>query len=124
MSVKDMLEAEIKAVLESIEDMDPKTDEYKKAADELTKLMDRLNEMEKIELESERATNEHYIKLAQFRCDKKYRMIDTVVKVIGIAVPAILTVWGTAVTLKYDEKGIFPSTNIGRGFINNLLPKK
>ena len=124
MSVRDIVEAEIKAIHESIKDMDPKTDEYKRIVDEQTKLIDRLNEMQKIELEKEKAIDEQYVRVAQYRCDKKYRMIEIGVKVLSIAVPAAVGIWGTSITLKYDEKGHFPSTGIGRAFINWLVPKK
>ena len=123
MNIKGMLEEEIESVMESIKDMSPETDEYKKSVDELTKLMDRLNEMQKLELENERLTDEHYIKLAQFRTDKKHRIVDHVLTTVSIVVPAALTIWGTIITLKYDKDGVFPTTTIGRGFINKLLPK-
>ena len=74
-------------------------------------------------IEMENAKNERLLKEKQFEDEKKDRLIKNVISVAGIVLPLVVTIWGTKVSLKFEEEGTF-TTIMGRGFINKLLPKK
>ena len=64
------------------------------------------------------------------KTEKKKTIIDILdktvgytINVAGIVLPLLVTIWGTKVSLKFEETGSF-TTIMGRGFINKLLPKK
>ena len=59
----------------------------------------------------------------QLQDEKKDRLVKNVLTLLGIAVPTVVTIWGTNKSLKFEETGSV-TTIMGRGFINKLLPKK
>ena len=67
--------------------------------------------------------NEQLSKLQQMNDDKKDRLVKNVLNAVGIILPLIVTIWGTKVSLKFEETGSM-TTIMGRGFVNKLLPKK
>lgn len=97
------------------------------AVDELTKLMDRAIEMQKVDNDcvdkQEIRENDKLVKMQQFEDDHKDRLIKNVIGAAGIVLPLIVTIWGTKVSLKFEEEGTF-TTIMGRGFIQKLLPRK
>ena len=97
------------------------------AVDELTKLMDRAIEMEKVNNDckdkAEIRESEQAAKLQQFEDEKKDRIAKNVIGAAGIVLPLLVTIWGTKVSLKFEEEGTF-TTIMGRGFIQKLLPRK
>ena len=90
--------------------------EYEAVADTVVKLMDRKIEMEK-------AKSEQLFRERQLEDEKKDRLIKNIISVAAVVLPLAVTIWGTKVTLKFEEEGTF-TTMMGRGFINKLLPKK
>lgn len=116
-SIETKLHLEIEAELDKLDSIkDKNSDEYKAVLDGVTKLMDRAIEMEKLGNEVERTQQ-------QMREDQKDRLVKNIIAVAGIVVPAVITVWGTVKSIKFEETGTI-TTIIGRGFINKLLPKK
>lgn len=103
------------------------TDERKAALNELTALMDRAIEIEKVEVDrkikAETLESEQLVKKQQMDDEKKDRLVKNILSAAGIVLPIALTIWGTKVSLKFEEEGTF-TTIMGRGFINKLLPKK
>ena len=127
MSIGALLETEIEEKLEKLATMEPGTDEYKVASDSVMKLLDRAIEMDKIDadrLEREQIRNDEKVtKQESAKDEKRSRLIDKVIMVSGIVIPAVLTVWGTNKSLKFEETGTVTRI-MGRGFTNKLLPKK
>lgn len=127
MKIENLLHAEIERKLEKIGAMEPGTEEYKTAVDGVTKLMDRAIEIDKFNNECETKSKDREfdegLRTKEFEEDKKDRLIRNIISGAGIAIPSILTVWGTLKSLKFEETGTV-TTSIGRGFINKLLPKK
>lgn len=127
MNIKTMLNEEIQSEFSELAKIEVGTEPYKTTVDGLTKLMDRVIEIDKIEAESydraEALEREHELKLKQMREDR----IDRIVK-NGIAVGTALlgvgvTIWGTKATFEFEKEGTISSI-MGRGFINKLFPKK
>jgi hypothetical protein len=68
---RDLLVAEIESGFEAIEEMEITSDDYKKATDVLTKLIDRLNEMDKLELEAGENETKHEIDVQKIEIEKQ-----------------------------------------------------
>lgn len=121
--MESLLYDEIQAELENMkeEEMDPEV--YKTTVDGLTKLMDRAIEIEKTKNDNARRIEENEFKRQQLRDENKDRLIRNILTGAGIAIPTIVTIWGTLKSLKFEETGTV-TTIMGRGFINKLLPRK
>lgn len=127
MSIKTLLNDEIKDQIEEVGKMEVGTDTYKTAVDGLTKLMDKAIEMDKVENErKDRITTQSIetdLKLKQMEDERKDQKVRNSIAVAGIVIPSLITVWGTIKSIKFEETGTI-TTIMGRGFINKLLPKK
>lgn len=128
--IKEKLDAEIGSELDKLEFTDIGTDEYKNTIDCISKLIDKRNEMEKLDIEREKLTlsertEENRItkeqKLNEF--NEKDQLIKNAISIGSIVIPVLVTIWGTYKTLKFEETGTV-TTIMGRGFINKLIPKK
>lgn len=127
MNIEHLLYDEMENEFEKLRDKEPGSDEHKAIVDELVKLMDRAIEMERVNNDCEDKTeireNEQTLKKQQFEDEKRDRLVKNIISIAGIALPLMVTIWGTKVSLKFEEEGTF-TTLMGRGFINKLLPKK
>ena len=139
--MKTLLETEIRDDLEGLSGLALGSEEYKAAVSDITKLMDRAIELSKVDddaidkaekrqmeesmkqMDLEIRNRELCLKETQLEIDKKDKFVGHVIAVVGIVIPAVLTVWGTCKTLKFDQTDTI-TTSMGRGFINKLLPKK
>ena len=122
-----LLEVEIQDQFERLRKTEFGTEQYKTGVDGLTKLIDRSIEIDKLshEFKKERENQklDTEFKEKQMAKDKKSEMIHNVIAIAGIVLPLLVTIWGTNVSLKFEESGTV-TTIMGRGFINKLLPKK
>lgn len=116
MNIEKQLEAAIMQEFKNLQSTAIGSDEYKMTADVLTKLIDRAIEIENRKFERE-------IKNRESLHEERDRWIKNGIAVAGIVVPCLVTIWGTKVSLKFEEEGTI-TTIVGRGFINKLLPKK
>ena len=127
MDIENLLYDEITTLYDKLRDLTPGTDEHKAIVDEITKLTDRAIEMKKLDSDCEdRAAtreSEQALKEQQLAEDRKDRIVRNVISAGGVILPILVTIWGTKVSLKFEETGSF-TTIMGRGFINKLLPKK
>lgn len=64
------------------------------------------------------------------KSEKKKTIIDILdktvgytINVAGIVLPLLVTIWGTKVTLEFEQEANV-TTIMGKGFFNRLLPKK
>lgn len=126
MSLKTTLQDEIQSELAEISKLEVGSDQHRTAVDSVTRLWDRMNETEKLEIEKkERAENREIdldLKLQQMEEDRKKRIIQNIIDAGGIITTIGLTVWGTLKTLKFEETGTV-TTMAGRNFINKLFRK-
>ena len=129
MDIDDLLLEEIEQEFNDLKDVEMGTEKYKASVDGLAKLVDRAIELRKIDAdrndkESELDIRSKDLELREQR--DKYDKIDQLVRngisIAGIIIPTVVTIWGTLKTFQFEEEGSI-TTNIGRGFINKLLPK-
>lgn len=127
MRIEDLLKKEICEDLKGLEELELGSDEHKAAVDVVGKLIDREIELRKLEIEhqekveSRKADDE--FKQKQMKENRVDRIIGYVVNAAGIIIPVIVTVWGTKVSLKFEEEGTI-TTSAGRNFFSRLFHKK
>ena len=127
MNIETLLYDAIETDFEKLANEELGSDQRKAAVDELTRLMDRAIEMEKVNNDcDDRAKareSEERDKLQQLEADKKDRLVKNVLSAAGVILPLLVTIWGTKVSLEFEKEGTF-TTIMGRGFIQKLLPRK
>ena len=127
MDVKDLLTNEIEKLIKSLEGMEVDSDEYKATSDVIVKLTGKLNEMDQINYEywdkKESREKDSELKLKQLNSEKRDRIVKNVLTAVSILGGFALTVWGTKASFEFEKEGSI-TTIMGRGFINNLFPKK
>lgn len=127
MNIETLLYEEIGTEFDKLSAMEPGSEKYKTTVDGLTKLMDRAIEMEKVNNDAkekaEARIRDDAIELQKMEDDKKDRIVKNIIGAAGVVLPLLVTIWGTKVSLKFEEEGTF-TTIMGRGFINKLLPRK
>ena len=116
MSMTTKLHVEIDEKFDKLANLDPSTKEYTTAVDSVTKLMDRAIEIEKFE-----ASEIHNEK--QMKEERKARIVKNCIDVGSVVLPLTLTVWGTLVSLKFEEEGSI-TTTIGRKTLDRLFNRK
>lgn len=128
--IKTKLDKEIESELDALDGMELGSEAYKITVDNVSKLIDKRNEMIKIELEqmkqysSEQRETERINKEKELNeYNKKNQLITHAITIGSIIIPVFVTIWGTYKTLKFEETGTV-TTIMGRGFINKLIPKK
>lgn len=134
MSTKTLLEEEIQSEIEEISKLEVGSDKHKTASEALAKLLDKYNELEKTEIESQdkyddrEAEREHReaelaLKEKQLKHEKRDAIIKNILTGATFVGGCALTIWGTKTSIKFEETGSF-TTIMGRGFVQKLLPKK
>lgn len=127
MNVRTLLKEEIQNEFGELKQMKLGSDEYKVTVDGVTKLADRLIELEKFDFEREEKLmsreNETDLQLKQMKGEQRDRWIKDSIAVAGIVLPLVVAVWGTKASFEFEKEGTI-TTIMGRGFIQKLLPKK
>lgn len=118
--MKNMLESEIKNGLDEITHMSCESKEYGSAVENLKILMDEYLKFEEAEQREEKELEEKKRKLFDRITDAVDKASKILLGIGGIAVPALLSVWGTKMTLKFEETGTV-TTIAGREFIRSLF---
>ena len=126
MSIRTMLNDEIMNEMEELNKLELGSEDYKVTVDGITKLCDRVIEMEKLDAETEeRKRNreiDHDLKQQQLDETRKDNKIKNVISIAGIVIPVATTIWGAVKTFEFEKEGTI-TTIFGRGFINKLLKK-
>ena len=128
--IKEQLDSEISSKLDELASIGMESDNYKTAVDSVTKLIDRRNEIDKIDLENRKHQLSEWTETNKLSREKtlndyneKDQLIKNWISIGSILVPVFVTVWGTYKTLKFEETGTV-TTSAGRSFISRLFPKK
>lgn len=111
MEVRALLNEEIQSEFEGLKEIEIGTETYRTTVDGIAKLMDREIEMRKFDVEKEKTEDE-----------RKDRFVKNIIAVAGIAVPTVVTIWGTFKSLKFEETGSI-TTIAGRNFFNKVFKK-
>ena len=119
------IEMKQKQLDEQIKSREADIEMKRKQLDEQIKSRETDIEMKEKQLKEQIKTRELDVELRQkqFEVETKDQFIKNLITIGSYVLPAVLTVWGTYKTLKFEETGTI-TTAMGRGFINKLLPKK
>lgn len=127
MNIKTPLYDEILEELNGLNKIELGSDEYKTTVDGLTKLVDRVIEMEKMETDLREKKENREIdtdfKAKQLKFDNIDRLARNGISVVGLIAQVGLTVWGAKKSWIFEEEGTITST-MGREFMKRILPKK
>ena len=137
----EMLDQEIQGCLESMNDLEAvNVPEYGEAVTNVTKLMDKLVELKKLDIEQSKLEQMKEIeskkmeieesKLEQMKeletekidSENKDRLVKNVITVVTTGAGIVLTIWGTKKTFQFEETGSITST-AGRKYLDALLSK-
>lgn len=143
--IKTKLVQEITDELDDLQEIEIGTQEYKTTVEGITKLADKVIEMEKLEADALQKARSYELdknkfnremeerikareieestKKEQAKDNRKFKWLEIGIAVVGIAVPTIVKIWGTNKTLKFEETGTV-TTMAGRSHINSLFTKK
>ena len=127
MKIETVLHEEIHNEFGELKKLEVGSEGYRTAVDGICKRLDRAIEYDKLDAEcNDKSLNrgfEEDYKLQLAEGEKRDRRIKNIITIVGIAVPSVITIWGTIVSLNFEKEGTI-TTIMGRGFINKLLPKK
>lgn len=127
MNIETLLYDAIETDFEELANAKGKPEERRAIVDELTKLMDRAIEMEKVNNDctdkTEIRENDKDLKEQQFKDEKLDRWTRNAISAAGIVLPILVTIWGTKVSLEFEKEGTI-TTFAGRNFFQKLFPRK
>ena len=127
MSIKSLVDEEIRSEIEEISKIEVGSDKHKVSVDALAKLLDKSIELERLDVEAqekyESRIAENELKMKQLQDEKRDRIVKNVLTGVSVVGGFGVTIWGTLKSLKFEENGVVTSI-VGRGFIQKLLPKK
>lgn len=116
MRIEELLDEDLVSEMEKLRKTPYDDKNYGAVSDTVSMLMDKKIEIDKVK-------SEQVFRDQQLKDEKKDRLIKNIIGAAGIVLPLVVTIWGTKVSLKFEEEGTF-TTIMGRGFVNKLLPKK
>lgn len=127
MSIKTSLIAEFENQLKEVSKLEVGSEKYKVGVEGLTKLADRILEIEKLE-QSEAEINakweaqdaEQEMKQIQMHEDKKDRIIKNVMEGVKIVGGAGLAVWGFIASMNFEKEGTL-TTEGGRETLKRIF---
>lgn len=126
MSIKNLLRDEIQDEMGHLSKLEVGSDQYKAAVDGVTKLVDRIIELEKIETNAKEKVIDREIEMnfkqQQIDNDEKDRLIKNTLTGINIVGGFGLIIWGALKSWKFEETGTVTS-QMGKTFMNCFRPK-
>ena len=127
MSLKTLLGVAIEDGFNKLDDMVVGSEEYKVTVEQLTKMSDRVIEIEKFESEDENQKSTREIdkdlRLKQMKQEQIDRYIKHGLTAVSVIGGLALTIWGAKASWRFEETGTVTST-AGRKFISNLFFRK
>lgn len=125
MSIKHSLVEEFNSELEELNTMQVGSDNYKIAVDGITKLADRIIELEKFEKESEAKrledSSNFMLKQETLENEKKDKIIKNILQGLGIGVSAALYVGAFIGSMNFEKTGHIFGTEAGRNSLKSMF---
>lgn len=124
MNMKTLLREEFESEMKDLSRLEVGSDQYKTAVDGITKLTDRLIELEKIDVENEARAEalevDKELKLKQMEDENKDRIVQNVIKVVLGVGGFGMAAWGTLVSMKFEKDDSF-TTLAGRKWVDRAI---
>lgn len=127
MELKELIQKEVESELKVLSTTDVGSDKYKATVDHIVKLTDKVIDMEKLKIESEKASEQlnanSDLKWQEIEANSKDRKTQNRIAIAGLIVNSALIVWGTLKTFKFDNTSTVTST-LGRDILRRFVPRK
>ena len=127
MELKELIQKEVESELKVLSTTDVGSDKYRATVDHIVKLTDKVIDMEKLEIESEKASEQlnanSDLKWQEIEANSKDRKTQNRIAIAGLIVNSALIVWGTLKTFKFDNTSTVTST-LGRDILRRFVPRK
>lgn len=127
MSLKTLLDDAITNGFNKLDNMEVGSEKYKTTVDQLTKMSDRVIEIEKLESNdcNQKSIREidRDLRLKQMKQEQLDRYIKHGLTAVSVIGGIALTIWGAKASWRFEETGTVTST-AGRKFISNLFFRK
>ena len=127
MELKELIQKEVESELKVLSTTDVGSDKYKATVDHIVKLTDKVIDMEKLEIENEKASEQlnanSDLKWQEIEANSKDRKTQNRIAIAGLIVDSALIVWGTLKTFKFDNTSTVTST-LGRDILRRFVPRK
>ena len=127
MELKELIQKEVESELKVLSTTDVGSDKYKATVDHIVKLTDKVIDMEKLEIENEKASEQlnanSDLKWQEIEANSKDRKTQNRIAIAGLIVNSALIVWGTLKTFKFDNTSTVTST-LGRDILRRFVPRK
>jgi hypothetical protein len=116
MNISKKLDDVISKILDKLDDDSIDADEREQLTEEVSQLIDRKKELDRLEHEKTETTRKSRNEKVQF-------WIKLAVDILAIALPLGVTIWGTIVTVNFEKEGTF-TTSAGRKHSGKALSGK
>ena len=122
-SIKNMLQDEVAADIERLSDLEPDSDDYRKATENICKLHKLIMDEKRLELDSEAEVYDDRRKDNSQKKDEMIQYIKLGLEAAGIVLPLIFyAVWMNK-GFRFEENGTYTSTTF-KGLFNRFRPTK
>lgn len=125
MSIKNNLIEEFNSQLEEVSKMEVGSEKYKIAMDGITKLADRITDIEKLESEQslkyDRQTMDDHFKEKQMKVDKQDKLIGHAIDGVKVCGGLGLTAWAFVASMNFEKNGHLFSTEGGKNALRSIL---
>lgn len=127
MSIKTLLQEEFKDQMGALNKIEVGSEEYKITVDGVTKLADRIIEIDKneaeLELKREMSDKDAQLKLMEQEAEKKDRLVKNCLTGASIGGGIGLTIWGALKSWEFEKEGTVNSA-FGKMFMSMFKFKK
>lgn len=116
MDLKERLEKETEFILSEAKDHEPESPEYKAHVANAAVLIDKINDIEKLEQQKKKDEE-------TAATEKKQNVWKNAISIGGVVLPVAVSIWAAVRSFAFDNEGKIFTSTIGKGAITNLFPK-
>lgn len=124
MGIRTELRTEILDEIKELKKMELGSEQHNKAVDSVTKLVDKINDIDRVDHELQTKTEfeeqEFRLKVQQLELDKRDKIIKNCLTGVSIVGSFAIAVWGTIASINFEKEGTI-TTSAGRKHLNKIL---
>lgn len=124
MNIEQMYREEIAREFEKLKEKEVGSEEHLKISDNISKLTDRLVEMDKVSKESydkiESRMMDNALRTSQMKNERIIHWVKIGGEVVIVTMSLAGAIWGTVVSINFEKEGTM-TTQAGRGWLNRIL---
>ena len=124
MTMKTLFRDELENELKELSKLEVGSEQYKIAVDGISKLADKANEMDKIDIDNQDKAqiraNDYELRLKQIDDERKDRFVKNCLTGVSIATGLGVAVWGTLVSMRFEKEDSFTSL-LGRKWVDKTI---